>query len=165
MVEFKNFVNEAKSDEHEHGTYVSVKLDKKSVKELDTWATNTGIKNLIDPTEYHATVIYSRKPVPNAAEYDLKLPLDAKISNWKIFDTQQNTKALVGAIKSPALEKAHKDLKAMGASHGFPDYQPHVTLSYNYGSDEVPEKLPDIKLVFSEKAVKPLDPTWSSKKK
>ena len=123
---FGVFLDEEK---HKNGTYISVKLDKDSSKKLDSWVTLNGIPNQTDPNEFHATVIYSRKGVPDAKSYDLGLPIDAKISGWHIFDTQQGTKALVAKIDSSVLAKHHTHLiKKFGATHDYPSYQPHVTV-------------------------------------
>lgn len=165
MNNFREFVVEASKVKHTHGTYVSVNLDKESSNKLDDWATKNSIKNLVDPNDFHATVIYSRKGVPDAEKYDLNLPISASITGWKVFPTQDSKKALVGIIDSKELNKHHKTLvKEYGATHDYPEYSPHVTLSYDYGDDEMPTTLPNFKLVFDNKTVEGLDPKWNSKK-
>jgi 2'-5' RNA ligase len=165
MNTFNDFIIEAAKVTHEHGTYVSVNLNKESSKQLDDWSSANGIKNPIDPNDFHATVIYSRKGVPEAKKYDLNLPIDAKISGWKIFQTQDGKNALVGIIESKELNTHHKTLrKEYGATHDYPEYSPHVTLSYDYGDGKLPETLPNFKLTFDSKTVEGLDPKWNSKK-
>ena len=152
--------------QHKNGTYVSVKLDKDSTEKLDTWVSNNNIPNQSDPNEYHATVIYSRKGVPEAQTYDLGLPIQAKVSGWSIFDTQQGTKCLVAKIDSKALMNHHEHLiQKFGATHDYPSYQPHVTVSYDYGSDEAPNEVPNFTLNFNSSEFKPLDPHFSPPKK
>lgn len=163
MNTFSEFIIEGGKVNHDNGTYVSVNLDKASAKKLDSFAATNGIKNPLNADDYHTTIIYSRKGVPEAEGYDINLPLTAQISGWEIFPTQDNKKALVGLINSTELKNHHDALKKMGATHDYPDYSPHITLSYDYDG-EVPKNVPDFKVTFNKKTVEGLDPKWDSKK-
>lgn len=150
---------------HPNGTYVSVELEAASKKELDKWVTDNKIPNAADPDQYHTTVIYSRKGVPDVKNYDLNLPIEAHISGWKIFPTQNGKKCLVAIIDSPELEKHHKTIRSkFGATHDYPDYHPHVTVSYDY-TGSAPDTTPKMKLLFSKAEIKPLDPDFVPPKK
>lgn len=173
MITFKemfrhlDLIREKNMSAHPNGTYVAAKLTKESQKALDYFVTEAGIPNAADPKQYHSTVIYSRKGVPDVKDYKFKLPFEAKIKEWRLFDTQlgKSGKCLVAIMDSPELEKAHKEIREKyGAEHGYPDYHPHVTVSYDYAGP-LPKVVPDITLRYGSTEIKPLDPQFVPPKK
>lgn len=166
MKRFSDILLEISKDKlHPDGTYISVNLSKESSKQLDEWVSNQNISNPIDPKEYHTTVVYSRKGIPDAKSHDMKLPIEASLKEWKLFDTQSGDKCLVGIVDSTELKKYHEEYKSQyGATHDFPDYHPHVTVSYKF-EGETPDSLPDFKLKFDSKTFKPLDTSFTPKTK
>ena len=150
--------------QHADGTYVSAQLDKASTDDLFAWVKENKIPNPYDPNEYHVTIVYSRKGIPEVENYKFDLPIKCEISSFEIFTTQSNTQCLVAKLSSECLTSIHNDIrKKYGATHDFPSYKPHVTLSYDYGSDEVPKDLPKIPLTFDKVAVKPLNLDYKPK--
>lgn len=92
--------------------------------------------------------------------------MKAKIKEWKIFPTQSGAKALVAIMDSPTLENHHKTIrKEYGATHDYPDYHPHVTISYDFGDGPAPTEVPDLELEYDDTELKPLDPSFSPPKK
>jgi len=165
MMNFNEFVIEQKGD-HKDGTYISVKLNKQDSAKLDFWATENGIKNLIDPSEYHTTVIYSKKGIPDSKGYDLDLPIEAKISGWEIFDSQGSTKCLVGVLDSKELVKHHNNIMSTyKGTYDFPKYIPHITLTYNNADRGIPKELPDFNLKFDTRDFQPIRPDFIPKSK
>jgi hypothetical protein len=151
---------------HPNGTYMSAKLSRKSQKLLDKWVSVHNIPNAADPKQYHSTIIYSRKGVPDVKEYDVKLPIKAKVKEWKIFPTQTGAKALVAIMDSPELDNHHKTIREKyGATHDYPDFHAHVTVSYDYGNGPAPKDIPDLELEYDSTELKPLDPTFVPPKK
>lgn len=151
---------------HPNGTYMSAKLSRKSQKDLDQWVAEHNIPNAADPKQYHSTIIYSRKGVPDVKDYKIKLPIRAKIKEWKIFPTQAGPKALVAIMDSPELDNHHKTIREKyGATHDYPDYHAHVTVSYDYGNGPAPTETPDLELEYDSTELKPLDPTFVPPKK
>lgn len=151
---------------HPKGTYCMVTLSKASQKALDTWVTKHKIPNATEPSTYHSTVIYSRKGVPEAKNYPIELPIKAKIAKWQIFNTQNNQRALVAIMNSPDLEQHHLNLKEQyGATHDFPDYHPHVTVSYDFKEEPIPSEVPNLELEYDSKEFKALDPDFVPPKK
>ena len=68
-------------------------------------------------------------------------------------------------MDSPELEKAHKEIRdKYGATHDYPDYHPHVTISYDY-PDELPTEVPDMELEYDYVDIKPLNPQFVPDKK
>lgn len=160
MKTFEGFITEIKDKSHPDGTYISAKLSDDSSNALDKWVTNNNIQNATDPKEYHSTVVYSRKGIPDAKSYDLGLPIQGKITKWELFPTQSGTKALVGIVDSPELTKHHVTLKKdFGATHDYPEYHPHVTISYDHAGPK-PSEVPDFNITFDKSEFKALDPTF-----
>lgn len=152
--------------DHPNGTYMSATLSKKSQKDLDKWVTDHNIPNPADPKQYHTTIVYSRKGIPEAKNYKIPLPMTAKVKEWKIFPTQAGGKCLVAVMDSPDLEKHHKTLRSeYGATYDYPDYHPHVTVSYDYGNNPIPTEVPDLELEYDSTEFKPLDPDFVPPKK
>lgn len=167
MFRYIEQLQEKNMSNHPNGTYISAKLTKKSQQVLDKFVSDHNIPNAADPKQYHSTIIYSRKGVPDAKSYKFKLPFKAKVKEWKKFDTQlgKSGKCLVAIMESPELEKAHKDIrKEYGATHDYPDFHPHVTVSYDYDGP-LPKTVPDFKLEYGSTEFKPLDPEFVPPKK
>lgn len=163
MMKFNEFVYE--DADHKDGTYISVKLSADSAKKLDEWAESKNISNLTEPSEYHCTVMYSKKGIPDAKKYDIGLPINTEISGWKIFPTQGGTKALVGVLASKELKDHHKNIMdTYKGSYDFPEYIPHVTVSYNH-KGEAPKDVPTFELNFDRLEFKALDPEFVPPKK
>lgn len=166
MKTLKDFLEEGKKDNiHKDGTYVAVNLSKESTTKLYDWVKKNNISNPIDPhkkdNEYHVTVVYSRKGIAAAEEEDMGLPMNLKIVGWEIFNTQKGTKALVGKVDSKDLVSLHKMFREKyGATHDYDSYKPHLTISYDYGSDVKPKDVPDMELEFDSHKFQPLNPGY-----
>lgn len=164
-MKFEQFLEQMNS--HPDGTYIATQLSPSSQKMLDDYVTKMNVPNAADPSQYHSTVIYSRKGVPEAVNYKFNLPFKAKIKEWKLFDTKfgESGKCLVAIMDSPELEKAHKEIREnYGATHDYPDYHPHVTISYDY-PHELPSEVPDMELEYDDIEFKPLNPEFVPDKK
>lgn len=160
MASFKEFISE---DEHKDGTYVNVKLNELDKDKLYDWVLSHDISNPLDKDEYHVTVIYSRAPCPEAENYNYELPITGHITGWKIFDAPIG-RCLVAHVDSSKLQTINTELKRdYGATSDFPDYIPHITVSYDY-KGELPTEFPDMLVTFDKVQVKGLDPTWRPKK-
>lgn len=169
MMKFKEWNEREQSmieenDEHKNGTYINVKPTEEAKDTIFDWVSNNGINDPLDKNEYHVTVIYSKTPCPGAVNYDFNLPIEGTISGWKIFDAGIG-RCLVASIQSEQLQTINADLKAnYGATSDFPEYIPHITVSYNY-LGEIPQNYPAMRVTFNQVEVKGLDPTWRPKKK
>lgn len=150
------------------GTYASLKLSQQSINELYDYVKFLGIPNAIDPSEYHATVIYSRKEIPRAYDYNNfevshslgnKLLADAK--EWKIFPSKDMGHCLVLALDFPSAVEYHNHFMSMGATYDYPEYIPHITIATNYTDAVIPTTLPHFALRFDRLVVEPLDLNYS----
>jgi len=152
---------------HPNGTYVAAKLSKPSQKQLDQFVIKHNIPNAADPKQYHSTIIYSRKGVPDVESYPFGLPIKAHVKEWKLFDTKYGNsgKCLVAIMDSPELDDYHYLVRKLyGAQHDYPDYHPHVTVSYDYDGP-LPKETPTFGLEYDAIEIKPLDPEFVPPKK
>lgn len=159
---FKEFVVE--QDEHSKGTYVNVKISDLDKNKLYDWVVGRGINEPLDKNEYHTTVIYSRTPCPDAANYEYGIPITGNITGWKIFDAGIG-RCLVAFVQSEQLQKINADLQRdYGATSDFPEYLPHITVSYSY-IGEIPDDYPAMRITYDQVEVKGLNPDWRPTKK
>ncbi len=91
----------------------------------------------LNGTEMHVTVIYSRDlPVMNDVVIE-----DFAVSGWlydiSIIRDHKDRGILIGNIKSNSLTQLHEKLKSVGLIHSYPDFLPHMTLSYHVENEGV----------------------------
>lgn len=143
-------LNEVESE----GTYVCVNFSDVTIEALNALVKDLGIDEATRPDDFHATVVYSRKSIPwkKADELDI----EAKITGYTIFDTRDGKKCLVLLIDSPWLHERFERAMSLGATYDFPEYKPHITLSYDYGDADAPETVPTFPIVIASEHVSSL---------
>lgn len=120
------------------GTYAGVSFDKDTVKQLVALQKSLGIPEPVPSGEFHSTLLYSSKHLPDyKAAGDINpLPLadgcKYKLELWKSNSGTKNV--LVLKYNCSWLEERHVFLMdEHKAKWNHPDYTPHITLSYNVG--------------------------------
>lgn len=138
------------------GTYSSLKVDEDSGRELFAFCAGLGIHSLlVDPSEYHCTVIYSRYPCPDVAGEDFNLPCKAIPTGFKVLGT--DTKVLVLEIYCPNAVRLHELFKEKyNATHDYPEYVSHITISGEFDGD-IPVDVPMFDIVFDRAVVEELE--------
>lgn len=150
-------------NKHINGTYVSAKVSRASSKAIYDWVKSNSIPNAADPKQYHTTITYSRKGIPDVEQHAFDVPIAGQITGWKIFPTQNGSNCLVAVVQSLDLEDYHHTIQnEYGATYDYPDYIPHITVSYDYNGS-IPKTVPDAKVVYDKVVVEPLDPEYISK--
>ena len=139
---------------HKHGTYASLNLSAVSSKQLFDHISSLSDK--VAKEDYHCTICYSRKPVPEIENLKPTLPIEAQSLNYKIFPTKDGKNVLVLRIKSEEIDSLHKDTMDLGAQYDYADYKAHITIGYADNLPNIP--LPDFQLVFDSFNVEGLDP-------
>lgn len=158
-------------EEKKQGTYAGVKFDTETNKALHKYMSDNDIPTSVRPDKLHSTLLYSRKHLPN---YEPQGKIDPPwIGKPKKFDVwpskDSGTDCLVLEYDCPELVKRHKELmKEHDATYDFPDFKPHVTLSYDIGDLDV-SALPDIKKAIPELKIveeykEDLDLNWAKNK-
>ena len=96
-----------------------------------------GIDNLIEAGDMHVTVTYSRDPVDwmkMGAAWNSRLTVEPGGPRiMEAFGPDRDTAVL--AFASSDLTWRHSEMVGNGASWDWPDYQPHVTIAYEFGGD------------------------------
>lgn len=163
MKSFRDYLMETENAAHKKGTYASLDLNKKSQKHLFTWLSKHDFKNIVEPSEYHCTVLSSRKAVPEVDKWEIDLPIVVHAAGWKIFPTKDDKKCLVLEVQNSKISDIHyKAEEELGATWDFPDFVPHITVCLDYKEDTEPRNLPKFKLVFDNFSVSELDLDFKS---
>jgi len=166
---------EKEQTEETRGTYAAVKFDKATVDALQDYIHENNIPNGVAPGKMHTTLLYSRKYCPDyTAQGKISPPWIGTPSELDVWPTkgknrdEPEKRCLVLKYKCTELSDRHKSLMdEHNASYDFPDYLPHITLSYDIGDlDE--KELPDVTKFLGEIKIvdeygEDLDLDWASK--
>ena len=143
-----------------NGTFVAVRFAEESIEALIKFAEYYEVPNLLEPKDYHCTVVYSRKPLNNVP---IEKPIEPQWIAYPVcFDVflsrsdmneGPDSRCLVLVIYSEEMNERHTHLREVeGASHDYPSYIPHITLSYDIGDYDISKLggvdcLPQIQIV------------------
>jgi uncharacterized protein len=125
------------------------------------WAKSQGFKTTIDPSDMHATIAFSKQPVDWNKIEPLKgdFILRGAMGTVKQFDNS----ATVMTFKSGRLSQRWNEFIKAGASWDWPEYQPHITISYKADNID-PSKVRPFEgtLWFGPEKFKEVDLDWKS---
>ena len=109
---------------------------------LDRWARERGLRP-IDPEPLHITICYSKEPIQRARAL---LAEDAALtimpSHSRALSIMGDNQSIVLEIDCPALAYRHDELVALGASHDYEGYRPHITLYKNGAGIDISKAQP-----------------------
>ena len=147
--------------------YVQRKL--LNAADLIAWAKDNGFTSTLPAGDMHVTVLYSRSPVdPMKMGRDWseneKGQIVVRPGGPRVIE-KLGENAVVLRFASPDLEWRHKAMIEAGGSHDWPEYAPHVTLSYAVpeGVDMEALKPFNGELRFGPEEYSALDLNWKSK--
>lgn len=145
-------------EEPSTGLYVCAKFTPETVEKLAAFAKPLGIPNALPASSYHTTIVYSKQPVFWRCMHDAGFP--AKPVRWEVWSDHKTEKpVLVLHVESDFLRTRFDLAMDRGASYDFPDYQPHVSFSYDAeGIDPSTLPLPDFDLIIDKEIAQPLKP-------
>ena len=147
--------------DHPNGTYAEVIPTPASLKTIEKLITTLNINEPTPSNEVHCTVTYSRKPCPDLANYEPKMPVSARVQGFRMFPMRTGGICLVLELDSQDIVELHKYARSLGCSHDYPEYTPHVTLTYAWPTKELPGlDVSGITLMFDQFKVKPLNPDY-----
>lgn len=130
--------------------YVANRPTPHAAKQIFEIARQAGVPNLHQRDKYHCTLIYSREPCKTPKpRKNLLVPVSPE--KWHVFKTRDGKNCLVLKLSSSAMNLRHKQLmKDLEASYDFPDYLPHITVSYDIGDFDYSQlPLPDQSFVMT----------------
>lgn len=140
--------------------YVSRKVE--NAEEILGHYALQGVTGLVSADDMHVTITYSRAPVNwmkmgEALDSELEIPEGgARLS--EAFGPDKNT--LVLSFVSSQLSWRHEDMVMRGASWDWPDYQPHVSISYDFSGDASTIKPWTGEIEFGPEVFEPLNEDW-----
>lgn len=149
--------------------YVSRRLENAS--EFLAWAGSQGFGETLSPDELHVTIAYSRQPVdwlkvgdPWSVDRDGRVVIEP--GGARLVETLGDKGAVVLLFSSSTLSYRHEEIKRAGASWDHPDYQPHVTITYQgQGVDLSAVEPYRGKLIFGPERFEEVDDDWTRRLK
>lgn len=119
------------------GTYSGVRFSPSTNKLIHQFINTYSIPNPVKANKLHSTVLYSRKHCPKyKARGTIHPALLGEAEEFVMWPSQEGKKCLVLKMKCPELVARHKELMAEhNATYDYPEYVPHITLSYDCGDD------------------------------
>jgi hypothetical protein len=136
--------------------------------DLAKWAKDNGFTATLAPADMHVTVLYSKQPVDPMVmgegwSSDPDGGLVIKAGGPRALE-RFGEGAVVLQFASWSLQSRHNEMVQAGASHDFPDFLPHVTISYQAGDLDLEAIKPYAgELRFGPEIFEPLDLDWKSK--
>lgn len=157
------------------GTYAGVRFCDDTTQSLIDYMNEADIPNMLDKEKLHTTLLYSRKHCPNYEPAD-SVSYTGTPGGFEVWNTNPPegsdsavSRCLVMKYDCPELIQRHKDLREEhGATHDYPEYTPHITLSYDIGDIDV-NRFPDIRKHVSQINIvkeykEELDLDWAASK-
>lgn len=153
------------------GTYAAVTFSESTVESLVELQESLKVPNPLDSVDFHSTLLYSKVPLPNYIPKGDLTPVvtsDTEDFTLQVWPSGGDKNVLVLTYPCTWLSDRWEFLmEEHNATWDFPDFTPHITLSYDVG-----EWKPDKQIVHfaSHKPIvivneysSPLDEDWSSK--
>lgn len=139
-------------DQEDAGVYIARKVRAEDAKRLLKWAEGKGITDLLDASDLHVTVVYSR------ADFDADaLGDDDDEVSVRVKGVKRLKDSLVLTLDAPKIVARHKKAREQGASHDFKSFQPHITLSNNGAASELPDDFPAMTVKLGPEYRRPLN--------
>lgn len=145
---------------HTNGTYADISLATPTRDLLVRLADQLGVADPVPPADLHTTLIYSRRPCPRLQEiHGEPFTATGRITGLTTWNTHTGSLCLVALVDCPEMVRLHRQLRQQhGATHDYPDFRPHITLSYAYAGDEPVLPPGDYPVSYEAIRVKPLEP-------
>lgn len=108
------------------------------------WARDAGFKSTLPEDDLHVTVAYSKDPV----DWSRFSPIDDDLANESgapgraVERLGQDGEAVVLRFDSPSLAARWQEFRDGGASWDYPEYRPHLTISYDADDVDVARVAP-----------------------
>jgi len=144
------------------GLYASREVEPTSAEMLAAWIHDNNIPNPISTTNMHVTVVHTKSDLPNW-QPDRRV-LTVKPSTYSI---DKFGDVLVLRFRSQELAMQNQKARALGAVMTYPEYHPHITLSYKVPPtfDWTSLRPPPIYIELDPERNEALDDTYVAKMK
>ncbi len=145
------------------GTYAAVKFSDTTLDFLEELQNKLQLFDPVPRDKLHSTICFSRVKI-NYMPITEKMPIGTPAA-LGVFE-HNNKRALVLILDSSYLNMRHEYAMILGATYDFPEYKPHITLSYDIGALKILDTALDKSKVLemASEYVEDLDLDWSPKK-
>lgn len=118
-----------------------VRRDVVNADEIIAWAKAQGFKSTLPVDDMHVTVMFSRTPVDwmKMGETWSENP-EIQPGGARVMESFGNARVLL--FNSSELSWRHEQMKREGATWDHPEYQPHITISYDPDSPDLSDVEP-----------------------
>jgi hypothetical protein len=125
------------------------------------WAKANGFETTLLPSDMHVTVAFSKVKVDwsKVSPRQDEVVVNGGQRQLDVFGIDDK-KATVLRFESPELIERWKEFNAAGASWDWPDYKPHVTISYNGIDNSEFEEAYGGELRFGPEIFAPVNEDW-----
>ena len=147
------------TEDNKESIYVSRKV--LNGEDIKSWFKEAGIDAVLDPEKMHITIAYSRDKIdPSTVTPDTgRLNINPEKRTMDSFDGD----CLVMKVESPSLKPRWQYYMDAGCSFDYDEYQPHITISYDFGGDMSDFKPFPGTIELGPEVIEPLDLDWASK--
>lgn len=135
--------------------------------ELINWAKSQGFTQTLPADDLHVTVAFSKSPVDWMKAGEAYSSRDdggvtVRPGGPRMIE-QFGEGAVVLAFNSSDLSWRHMSLREIGASWDYPEYQPHITITYNPGDVDMSKVEPYRgQIVLGAEVFKPIKLNWKA---
>ncbi len=139
----------------------------RNAAEIIAWAKSQGFETTIPADDLHVTIAFSREPVDwmkvgEAWGSDADGGLTIKPGGARLIEKFDGG-AVVLLFNSSELAWRHEAIKQAGASWDWPEYQPHITLTYSADDVDLAKVEPYRgAIVLGPEVFEPLDENWKA---
>lgn len=157
------------------GTYAAVRFSDETKDAIAAYIKDNDLPNPLGKDKMHCTLLYSRKHCPDYKPAGkIKPAWLGKPTGLEVFESrgkmrdEEPKRCLVLRFECKQLVARHELLmEEYDATYDFPEYKPHVTLSYDIGDLDETE-LPDVVKAIKELEIvdeygEDLDMDWAAK--
>lgn len=115
-----------------------------NAKEIISWAKKQGFKTTLPAEDMHVTICFSRSKVDwmkmgEAYSQNDDGSIEIRPGSVRVVEALGDKGAVVLMFASSELAWRHEDLKRNGATWDHPEYQPHITITYDAGDLDLKE--------------------------
>jgi hypothetical protein len=152
--------------ENTKGSYAAVKFSPETVKALEAYQFDNNIPNPLAADEFHSTVMFSRKYIPEFELLDHVPDWEGIFTKFGIFDSDGDNALVLKYDCHELSERFDEIIKKYDATWDHPSFIPHITLSYNV-EDLDPSSLPKFEepIIIVSEFADDLDLGWQDNHK
>jgi len=138
-----------------------VRRDVVNAEDIIEWAKGQGFKTTLPADDMHVTIAFSREPV-DWIKVGEAWDAEVKVAKGGPRMMERFGEARVLLFASSQLSWRHEEIKGVGASWDHPEYQPHITISYDPGAPDLSEIEPYAgEIILGPEIVEEINPKWA----